>query len=100
MSIKRKTSLATLAIAGAVSAGGFILPQTSTFAAGPQAMEKCYGIARAGMNDCHTATTSCAGSANDDAQPDAWIYVPKGTCKKIVGATTTPAETSSDSDPS
>ena len=58
--------------------------------AGSQAMaqdkpEKCYGIAKAGKNDCQTANSSCAGTSTADNQSDAWIYVPKGTCEKIVG---------------
>jgi polyisoprenoid-binding protein YceI len=37
------------------------------------------------MNDCQTATHSCAGSATKDGQPDAFIFLPTGLCKKIVG---------------
>lgn len=48
-------------------------------------MEKCYGIVKAGMNDCDTSTTSCAGSATKDAQSDAYLLLPKGSCQKIVG---------------
>jgi uncharacterized membrane protein len=47
--------------------------------------EKCYGVAAAGKNDCQTATSSCAGTATQDRQADAWIYVPAGTCEKIAG---------------
>ncbi len=47
--------------------------------------EKCYGIAKAGSNDCQTAASSCAGTSKTDAQGDAWIYVPAGTCGKIAG---------------
>lgn len=47
--------------------------------------EKCYGIAKAGTNDCATATASCAGSSTKDNQPDAFLFVPKGLCTKIVG---------------
>lgn len=47
--------------------------------------EKCYGIARAGMNDCATATASCAGSSKKDNQADAFLLLPKGLCEKIVG---------------
>jgi uncharacterized membrane protein len=54
--------------------------------------EKCYGIVKAGQNDCQTATSSCAGTSKTDAQKDAWIAVPKGTCAKIVGASATPAK--------
>lgn len=49
------------------------------------AAEKCYGIAKAGKNDCQTANSSCAGTSKKDAQGDAWIYVPAGTCDKLVG---------------
>jgi uncharacterized membrane protein len=52
-------------------------------------MEKCYGISKAGLNDCGTATNSgCAGSSKTDNDKDAWIYLPKGTCNKIVGGST------------
>lgn len=50
-----------------------------------QNTEKCYGIAKAGMNDCATATASCAGSATKDKQADAFLLIPKGLCDKIVG---------------
>lgn len=48
-------------------------------------LEKCYGVAKAGKNDCQTTNSSCAGTSKKDAQTDAWISVPKGTCEKIVG---------------
>jgi uncharacterized membrane protein len=51
--------------------------------------EKCYGVAKAGSNDCQTNTSSCAGSSKRDMQGDAWIYVPAGTCGKIAGGSTT-----------
>jgi uncharacterized membrane protein len=47
--------------------------------------EKCYGVAKAGKNDCQTANSSCAGTSKRDGQGDAWIYVPAGTCDRIVG---------------
>ena len=52
--------------------------------------EKCYGIVKAGKNDCQTATSSCAGTSKKDAQGDAWIYVPAGTCAKLVGSAAAP----------
>jgi len=48
-------------------------------------MEKCAGIVKAGKNDCGTATSSCAGTATKDGEKQAWIYLPKGSCEKIVG---------------
>lgn len=48
-------------------------------------MEKCYGVVKAGKNDCQTATSSCAGTSSVDGQADAWVFLPKGSCEKIVG---------------
>ncbi|HTR84003.1 MAG TPA: DUF2282 domain-containing protein [Reyranella sp.] len=48
-------------------------------------VEKCYGVAKAGKNDCQTAHSSCAGTSKQDGQKDAWIALPKGACAKIVG---------------
>ena len=52
-----------------------------------QEKEKCYGIAKAGQNDCATATGShsCAGQAKVDKDPAEWKYVAKGTCEKAGG---------------
>jgi len=61
---------------------------TANAATSPK-MEKCYGIVKAGMNDCQTKTASCAGSSTKDRQPDAFLFVPNGTCKKIVGGSLT-----------
>ncbi len=55
-------------------------------------MEKCYGIAKSGKNDCQTGSSSCAGTSTEDNQKDAWIYVPEGTCSKITGGSTEPGE--------
>ena len=50
--------------------------------------EKCYGVAKAGQNDCGTAKHTCAGLARKDNQPDEWKYVAKGTCEKLGGKKT------------
>lgn len=53
--------------------------------------EKCYGIAKAGKNDCAaTGSNSCAGTARADADPRAWIYVPEGYCERIVNGSLQP----------
>ena len=54
--------------------------------AGKPGFEKCKGIVKAGMNDCGTAKHACAGMAKVDKDPEEWIYVPEGTCAKLVGA--------------
>ena len=71
----------TLTIAAALSAA--LMLANTVQAADP--IEKCFGVAKAGKNDCQTATSSCAGTSKRDAQKDAWLSVPKGTCEKIVG---------------
>jgi uncharacterized membrane protein len=53
--------------------------------------EKCYGINVAGGNDCAASNShSCAGEAKRASDPKSWIYVPVGTCSKIVGGSTSP----------
>lgn len=47
-------------------------------------MEKCYGVALAGKNDCKAgAGTTCAGTSKTDYQGNAWKNVPTGTCVTI-----------------
>jgi uncharacterized membrane protein len=53
-------------------------------AADKPAMEKCYGVAMAGKNDCKAgAGTSCAGTSKVDYQGNAFKNVPVGTCVTI-----------------
>ncbi len=73
------SSLIALAIAGLASG--------PSLAAKP-GMEKCAGIAKAGKNDCGTSKHSCGGHAAKDGDPEEWVYVPTGTCEKIVGGKT------------
>jgi uncharacterized membrane protein len=53
--------------------------------------EKCYGIAKAGQNDCGTAKHTCAGKSTKSNAPDEWKYVAKGTCAQL-GGTTNPGK--------
>jgi uncharacterized membrane protein len=65
------------------------MPDTQAQSADPKApKEKCYGVAKAGQNDCGTARHTCAGQAKQDNAPDEWKYVPKGTCEKMGGKLT------------
>ena len=64
----------------------FAAASSSVTLADGKKMEKCYGVAKAGQNDCKAgAGTSCAGTSTADSQGNAWIYVAKGTCEKLVG---------------
>jgi uncharacterized membrane protein len=49
--------------------------------------EACFGVARAGHNDCKSEANICAGWSRHDADPGAFIYLPSGTCQRIVGGT-------------
>jgi uncharacterized membrane protein len=71
-------SLLAVGVAGAAAAGP---------AEKPAGSEKCAGIVKASKNDCATPSNSCAGQVNTAGAKAAWIYLPKGACDKIVGAT-------------
>jgi uncharacterized membrane protein len=53
----------------------------------PAGKEKCFGIAKAGQNDCAnlSGTHSCAGQNKTDMGADEWKYVAKGTCASMGG---------------
>ena len=69
------SSLLALGVAGVAG---------SAVAAEPE-MEQCAGIIKAGKNDCATSTNACHGHVEVDSSPEAWIYLPKGTCAKLSG---------------
>lgn len=66
-----------------VLAAGLVAPASA------QSKEKCFGIAKAGQNDCAnlSGTHSCAGQSKVDNGADEWKYVAKGTCKDLKGMT-------------
>jgi uncharacterized membrane protein len=74
------STLATLIAAGALAG--------TAQAADEKGKEKCYGVAKAGKNDCAANGHSCAGQAKKDRDAKEWIYVPTGTCERIVGGST------------
>jgi uncharacterized membrane protein len=89
MSSKNLSSLTLAsAVLGAAAFAAVALAPTGQVQA--QENEKCYGVAKAGKNDCQFSSGSCAGTASADSLPDTWIYVPVGTCEKIVGASLEP----------
>lgn len=78
------------ALAAAVAAPSLVSAQTPapmpTFKA-----EKCYGLAKAGKNDCaSTGNNSCGGTSRVNADPKAWVFVPEGYCDRLVGGSKTP----------
>ena len=51
--------------------------------------ETCYGVVKAGQNDCSTGKHSCDGKGTIDKAPDEWVRVPEGLCNKLVGGSLT-----------
>jgi uncharacterized membrane protein len=75
--------LASRALTGALAVG--LAAAAGDAGAAKPGFEKCAGIVKTGMNDCGTSKHSCSGKAARDGDPEEWLYVPDGTCKKIVG---------------
>jgi uncharacterized membrane protein len=77
------SALASVMALGLVATAG----AASHAATGGKDKEKCYGIAKAGQNDCANlaGTHSCAGQNKVDNDPGEWKYVAKGTCKDMKG---------------
>jgi uncharacterized membrane protein len=83
-----RTALASVMALGVLSAA-----QAGPVAADPS-KDKCFGIAKAGANDCASASGShsCAGTATKDNDPGDWKYVEKGTCEKMGGKAMPPSK--------
>ena len=81
--MKAPSTLIQTAVATALALG--LGTASSTALADKKDMEHCYGVVKAGKNDCKTANNACQGQAAKDNEPTAFILVPKGTCEKITG---------------
>ena len=79
-------SLIHSAVAGLLALG-VVTVSSSAFAAA-EAKEKCFGVAKAGQNDCgsNKSKHSCAGQSKMDNDPSDFKYVPAGTCAKMGGS--------------
>ncbi len=78
--MKRSTMLAAVFTTALAQAGAMSVAQAQD----EEAMEKCYGVALAGQNDCKAGPgTTCAGTSTVDYQGNAWKLVPEGTCTSI-----------------
>jgi uncharacterized membrane protein len=84
----KKTNATVTAISSLLTLGVAAFA-TPTFAADKADMEKCYGVAKAGKNDCAGAAHACSGQSKMDAQGKDWISVPKGTCERLSGGSLT-----------
>jgi uncharacterized membrane protein len=77
----------TVFVASALAAALCATAMTSVHA---QDTEKCYGVANAGQNDCKAGSHDCKGQSEVDADPDSFVLLPVGTCKKIDGGSLQP----------
>jgi uncharacterized membrane protein len=84
--MKSKSAIAAAIASSFATALAVIAAPASAAPKPPQpTMDKCFGIALKGDNDCAAGPgTTCAGTASADFQGNAWKYVPKGTCATIV----------------
>lgn len=73
----------------AAAVAGLFAVSVSASAADPDHsnQDKCFGIAKAGQNDCASpaAAHACAGQSKVDNSPQEWKYVAKGTCESLGG---------------
>ncbi|MGB6188681.1 MAG: DUF2282 domain-containing protein [Aeromonas molluscorum] len=86
MNMKKSIALAS-AMTGLLALGSQFI---ATPAMAADEKEKCFGVVKAGQNDCATKTSSCAGTAKADAAGDAFVVVPKGLCEKLAGGSLQP----------
>ena len=87
--MKSSTRTLRIALGGIVAAG---LVGSTAYADKPTwtGHEKCYGLAKKGMNDCGNARHGCGGLAKADSEADEWLYLPSGTCEKLAGGSLEP----------
>jgi uncharacterized membrane protein len=79
------------AILAAAVGGLFAFSHAAFAAADDTNTEKCYGVAKAGKNDCAGAAHACSGQSKKDADAREWVKLPKGTCERLVGGSLKPA---------
>lgn len=88
--VSRKTLNTLLASAVALTVAG-----AATAAQAQNEKEKCYGVVKAGKNDCASASGShsCHAQAATDGAGDEWVAVPAGLCDRLVNGSVTPVST-------
>jgi uncharacterized membrane protein len=86
----KKTTASITAIGSLLALGAAAGFATPAFAADSAGMQKCYGVARAGKNDCASHAHACAGQSKVSADGRDFILVPKGTCERLNGGSLEP----------
>jgi len=77
------------AVAGAVAVASFAAPSFAQGMGDSKGKEKCYGVAKAGENQCASGngSHSCQAQGKVDFDGNEWKYVETGTCEKMGGKT-------------
>jgi uncharacterized membrane protein len=78
-----KTVIATSTILGALALAA--IQANAAPAAMKPGMEKCYGVAAAGKNDCAAGAHSCAGQSTKNFDKASFVELPAGVCSKLAG---------------
>jgi uncharacterized membrane protein len=87
----KKTNAAVTAVSSLLTLGvaAFGTAQAADAVATKTDMEKCYGVAKAGKNDCAGPAHACAGQSKVDGGAKEWLSLPKGTCERLSGGSLT-----------
>jgi uncharacterized membrane protein len=88
------TALKSLTVSAMFGVAALAMASTAAYAADTKAMdkpamEKCFGVAKAGKNDCAAGTHSCAGQATKDMDKASFVSLPAGVCGKLAGGSLT-----------
>lgn len=82
----------SLIAAAAIASLGAATLAAADDAKDEQGKEKCYGVAKAGKNDCAANGHACAGQSKASGNAKEWIYVPAGTCDRLLNGRTEAAK--------
>jgi uncharacterized membrane protein len=87
-----KTVLVASSVLGALALAAADAQAQNASQSAPQSSEKCYGVAKAGKNDCAAGAHSCAGQSTKDFDKASYLLLPKGVCAKLAGGSLTPGQ--------
>ncbi len=82
------TTVTASSLVGALALAATITAAHAGPVAQPKGSEKCYGVAKAGKNDCAAGIHSCAGQGTRNFDKSAYVYLPAGACAKLAGGST------------
>lgn len=87
-----KTTKLLKSLSVITAAASIVAVTSGTANAGKNKLEKCYGVVKAGKNDCASSDGkhSCAGAAEKDALGTEWVLVPEGLCDKLANGSKEP----------